>query len=96
MTEAGFQPASFAQYEFEVPINAPPNRVWQAIFDETNSWWLDDFRMTGIDSIVSFDPTPGGTGLLESHEDGNGLLWYQVQFCLLQEQHGLSRRIPGA
>lgn len=77
--------ASCLQYELEIPINASPERVWNAIFEETNFWWLPDFHMAGTDSVVTFDATPGGTGLLESHKNGGGLLWYQVQYCLPQE-----------
>ena len=74
--------ASCLQYELEVAIDASADRVWQAIFEETDDWWLPDFYMAGENSLVTFDPTPGGAGLLESNEKGGGLLWYQVQYCL--------------
>lgn len=82
MIGAKTSPVGCLQYELEIPINASPDRVWQAMFEETNFWWLPDFHMAGANSVVTFDPTPGGKGLIENHEGGGGLLWYQVQYCL--------------
>lgn len=73
------------KYELEIAIEASPNRVWKAIFEETNFWWLPDFHMAGEGSVVTFDPTLGGTGLVEQLENGGGLLWYQVHCCLPTE-----------
>ncbi len=73
------------QYELEIAIAASTDRVWKAIFDETNVWWLPDFHMVGKGSVVTFDPTPGGSGLVEKRDGGGGLLWYHVQCCLPQE-----------
>lgn len=70
------------QYELEIPINAPCERVWKAIFDETNLWWLPDFHMTGAGSQLTFDSTPGGRGLVETRDDGSSLLWFHVHFLL--------------
>lgn len=74
--------AACCQYEMEIAIEAPRERVWKAIFEEANMWWLPDFHVAGSDSVVSFDPQPGGSGLLESTSDGGGLLWYGVQMYL--------------
>ena len=74
--------ASCVSYELEIEILASRERVWEAIFDETNLWWLPDFHMVGSGSVVTFDPVPGGSGLVERLENGGGLLWYDVQFCL--------------
>jgi len=74
--------AKCVQYELEIEINAPCERVWKAIVEETNLWWLPDFHMVAPDSIVTFDTSPGGRGLVETLENGGGLLWYSVQFCL--------------
>ncbi len=69
--------ASVAQYELEVEIDAPPDRVWSAIINEINAWWLPDFHMVGPDSTVRFDARAGG-GLIEEQPDGSSLLWYTV------------------
>jgi uncharacterized protein YndB with AHSA1/START domain len=71
-------------YELEVHIDAPPNRVWQAITAETNAWWLPDFHMVGEGSTVTLDTRAGG-GLIEHLEGGGSLLWYTVQWCRPQE-----------
>lgn len=71
--------AACHQYELEIEIEAPRERVWRAIFEESNMWWLPDFHVAGPDSIVTFDPNPGGKGLLEETSDGGGLQWYSVQ-----------------
>jgi uncharacterized protein YndB with AHSA1/START domain len=77
--------ANCVQYELEIAINASRERVWQAIFEKTNFWWLPNFHMVGEGSVVTFDPTPGGSGLVERLEHGGGLLWYQVQYPLANE-----------
>jgi uncharacterized protein YndB with AHSA1/START domain len=80
MVGAKTGPASVVQYELEIEIEASPERVWTAIIEETNCWWLPDFHMVGADSIVTFDPTPGGKGMVENLEGGGGLLWYAVHY----------------
>ena len=75
-------PASCATIELEIPIEAPCERVWEAIFKETNFWWMPNFRVSGENSQVTFDPTPGGRGMVEESEDGGGLLWFTVQMYL--------------
>lgn len=85
MASAKTAEASVVQYELEVQIEAAPERVWQAIIEETNFWWLPDFHMVGAGSKVSFDPTPGGKGLVEELEGGGGLLWYSVHYHLPQQ-----------
>lgn len=77
--------AGCSQYEFEIAIEAPPERVWKALIEETNLWWLPDFHMAGENSVVEFDPNPGGRGLVETADDGGGLLWYSVQYYLPQQ-----------
>lgn len=70
------------QYELEVAIEAPRERVWRALINETNAWWLPDFHMVGEDSVVEFDLSPGGRGLVEHLDGGGFLVWYQVQFFI--------------
>ena len=70
------------QYELEVQIAAPRERVWKSIFEDIKHWWLPDFHVVGPDSIVTFDPMPGGRGLIEETSDGDALLWFSVQMYL--------------
>lgn len=67
-----------AQYELEIEIDAPPERVWEALTAETNAWWLPDFHMAGEGSVVTLELEAGGA-LREDHPDGGSLLWYTVQ-----------------
>ncbi len=67
-------------YELQIPIQATKEKVWKAMTDETNAWWLPDFRMVGENSVVTFDARAGGS-LIETKEDGGSLLWYTVQMC---------------
>ena len=73
---------SYRDYALEIDIAASPERVWDAIFEDVNLWWLPDFQMAGADSKVSFDPQPGGQGLIEEAPDGTCLQWYTVQFLV--------------
>jgi len=70
--------ARMEQVELEVPIAVPRSRVWQALTEETDAWWLADFRALGEDSTVRFDARVGGV-LSESGDGGSGLVWYSVQ-----------------
>ena len=75
-------PAACCNYEMEIAIDAPPQRVWRAIFEETESWWLPEFHVAGAGSKITFDPAPGGNGIMEHTDDGGGLQWYTVQMYL--------------
>ena len=68
-------------YELELTIEAAPQRVWQALTLEANSWWLPDFHMAGPDSVVSFEARAGGQ-LREETAGGASLLWYTVTMCV--------------
>lgn len=70
--------AQIRQFELEIAISASEHRVWQALTEETNAWWLADFRALGEGSAVTFDAKPGGH-LVENTADGGALVWYTVQ-----------------
>lgn len=70
------------QYDLEIEIAAPREKVWDAIFDETNLWWLPDFHVAGADSVVTFDTKPGGQGIYEEAPDGTALQWFVVQMIM--------------
>jgi uncharacterized protein YndB with AHSA1/START domain len=74
-------PAQVLSYEFNVMIQAPRARVWTALTEEINCWWLAGFHMVAEDSVVSLDTHAGGQ-LLESHDDAGSLLWYTVSMCV--------------
>ncbi len=74
-------PANVLKYELEVRIDAPRAKVWKALTEETNAWWLPDFHMVDPASTVSLDAQAGGH-LIERMEGGGSLLWYTVQMCV--------------
>ena len=82
------------KYELEIPIQASVDKVWAALVDETNAWWLPDFHMVGEDSVVSFDAQAGGQ-LIERSANGGSLLWYTVQMCVpKQSVHMVGHMAP--
>ena len=80
--------AACVEYHLEVKFEAPPEAVWNALLNDVNLWWLDDFHMVASDSSVEFDLTAGGKGLVEHRSDGSFLQWYSVQ-CYLPAQRKL-------
>ncbi|MFT7667929.1 MAG: hypothetical protein ACI8X5_000615 [Planctomycetota bacterium] len=74
-------PATILQYEFELTIKAPTAKVWQALTEETNAWWLPDFHMVAAGSTVTLDARAGGP-LVEQMENGCSLLCYTVTMCV--------------
>ena len=75
-------PAGCSSYELEIAIEASQEQVWKAIFSDIDSWWLPEFHVAGANSKISFDPQPGGPGIMESTPDGGALQWYTVQMHL--------------
>lgn len=78
--------AQIGQFELEVELDASPERAWQALTEEIDSWWLPDFR-TVEKGVVRLELRAGG-GLVEASPDGTELLWYTVQ--LVQPGQALS------
>ena len=74
--------AGIAAIEIEIEINAPREEVWRVMFEETNQWWIPEFRVVGVNSKITFDPIAGGKGILEEVDDGSWLKWYEVQMYL--------------
>lgn len=82
MIGASVSPANCCNFEMEIAMDAPRERVWRAIISEIALWWLPDFHVAGSDSKISFDPRPGGRGLVEDTANGGGLQWFTVQMYL--------------
>lgn len=79
------QPAQVDQNIVELSINAPPERVWRAMVEQIDRWWLPHFRMAPGSRRVVLEPRVGGRWMEcagpEGHEDGAGILWGTV-VCL--------------
>jgi hypothetical protein len=73
-----FTDAKILKYQFELPIKRSAADIWTLMVDETDAWWMNDFRALGEGSKVSLDATVGGQ-LVESAADGSQLEWYRVQ-----------------
>jgi uncharacterized protein YndB with AHSA1/START domain len=82
-------------YELEVEIAASPSTVWRSLTEETDAWWLPDFRMVGPGSKVHFDARAGGQ-LVERSEDGGSLLWYTVLMSVPEESLDLVGHVTAA
>ena len=69
-----------ARFGVELTIAASAETVWAVLVDETAAWWPDDCHVLGEDSMVVLDAEAGGE-LLESHPEGESVVWYTVQLC---------------
>ncbi len=63
--------------ELEIPINAPPERVWAALIDEIGVWWPKDFYATAEPGPITLEARAGGR-LFERGRGGSELLWFTV------------------
>ena len=73
------QPAEIAQLTMETQIDAPPERVWQALTENIGGWWPVEFFAGGEDGKRKYicEAHPGGR-MFEQWDDGGGLLWGTV------------------
>ena len=76
-TAAKILEASAARIELEVLIEAPIDRVWRAIVDQPDAWWVSELRCVPGGSKVVLDARAGGA-LVEQNESGASLLWFTV------------------
>jgi DNA-binding transcriptional ArsR family regulator/uncharacterized protein YndB with AHSA1/START domain len=74
LTQATF---GVAQIELEIPIKAKPARVWEALVNETSTWWHKDFYTSPSAKGFVIDPRLGGHAY-EDCGDGTGQIWYTV------------------
>jgi len=65
--------ASVFQVEIQVTINAPQQRVWQALLYETPQWWRKDFFTSPKTKAFVIEPRVGGRAY-EDYGDGNGAM----------------------
>lgn len=66
-----------AQIEMEIPIQATPGRVWEALVRETSLWWHKDFYSSPKALGFVIEPRLGGQAY-EDWGDGAGQVWYTV------------------
>jgi DNA-binding transcriptional ArsR family regulator/uncharacterized protein YndB with AHSA1/START domain len=77
MPETAFEPCRATNVELEIVINAPRERVWAALVEETTGWWRADFYT--VEDPVGFviEPKAGGRGY-EYNAAGAETLWFTV------------------
>jgi DNA-binding transcriptional ArsR family regulator/uncharacterized protein YndB with AHSA1/START domain len=71
------QTTTIEQTELEININASPDRVWQALVEETTFWWSRDFYTSTKTKGFHIDPKLGGK-VYEDWGDGSGAIWYEI------------------
>ncbi len=65
------------QVEVEVSIEAPRERVWKALVEETGQWWPKDFYVGRAPKGFIVEARPGGR-VYEDWGHEAGALWYTV------------------
>ena len=71
------QPVTATRIELEIPIEASPERVWNALVNDTGQWWPKDFYCTTDPGPITLEAKAGGR-LFERGGDGSELLWFTV------------------
>jgi uncharacterized protein YndB with AHSA1/START domain len=61
----------------EVTINAPQERVWEALVNETTHWWPKSFLTSERTKRFVIEPRLGGR-VFEDFGGGEGATWYTV------------------
>lgn len=76
-------PAKSVTLTITTEIKASKARVWAAMIDDIDAWWLPQHRMTPDSKKMILEPRAGG----RFYEDapGGGLLWYTVQMIVPNE-----------
>lgn len=82
------------QVELEIRIDAPAERVWQALVEEIGRWWPQDFYAGPAKSFV-LEPHLGGK-MYEDWGNGAGATWYTVVEIQPGRSLGLSGTMPAA
>jgi len=76
-TAAKILEASAARIELEVSIDASIDKVWQAIIEQPDAWWVSELRCVPGESKILLEPRAGGN-LIEQNDNGGSLLWFTV------------------
>ncbi len=77
--------------DLKIPIEASAARVWASLVDDTDAWWLEDYRAVpgGRLTLEAF----AGGRLVEETGDKAGILWGQVIAITPGESLNLSAQL---
>ena len=92
MSDAGIvlEDCRIARHQMEFPLQVAPDRVWQALVDETAAWWPRDFYALPEPLGFRIEARAGGRAY-EYAEDGSELLWFTV----IQARQGKALEVVG-
>jgi len=76
MNKSTEQAAAVREVLLEITVDAPRERVWNALVEETSAWWHKDFYTKPAEGF-HIQPKLGGW-MYEDWGGGNGLLWGTV------------------
>jgi DNA-binding transcriptional ArsR family regulator len=68
---------TLTQVELEILIQAPRERVWRALLEETTFWWPKDFYTSEKTQGFHIEAKLGGR-MYEDYSDGAGVIWYEI------------------
>ncbi len=69
--------ATLSASRIEVAVEAPIERVWKGLVQETTVWWRKDFYTSPTTRSFTIEPTVGGRAF-EDYGNGGGALWFTV------------------
>lgn len=76
----------------EVLIQAPREKVWQALVDDAASWWPKDYYVSAEGARFKIDARIGGH-MWEDYGDGEGTIWATVTQCKKHEALRMSAEV---
>ncbi len=74
MTAAVANPATIADVQLEIAVDAPRETVWKALTEDIGSWWHKDFFLGGPGATFRCTAKLGGW-MFEDYGEGQGLIW---------------------
>ena len=71
------QLAGSMEVRIELMINAPQQRVWDALVNDAGKWWPASFHTSERTKRFVLEPRLGGR-MFEDFGNGEGLIWFNV------------------
>ncbi len=71
------KPAGSIEVRIELMINAPQQRVWDALVNDARHWWPASFYTSERTKRFVLEPRLGGR-MFEDFGSGEGLVWFTV------------------